>query len=149
MLLHAHLRIPCCSRSSVPAPGRGYVLVPRTTVGLDLLRSNTRNETNGQYQQIRWYQKALKKVEKQKATESAEEAQRREMMPYLTELMGRFETAAGDNFDGVKALSATVLKDILKLYYGVRLKGMSTMKKTDLVIEVRLIALRGDEPAAR
>ena len=95
-------------------------------------------------------QKALKKVEKQKATESAEEAQRREMMPYLTELMGRFETAAGDNFDGVKALSATVLKDILKLYYGVRLKGMSTMKKTDLVIEVtnRLIALR-DERAAR
>jgi acetyl-CoA carboxylase alpha subunit len=81
-------------------------------------------------------QKALKKVEKQKATESAEEAQRREMMPYLTELMGRFETAAGDNFDGVKALSATLQKDILKLYDGVRLKGMSTMKKTDLVIEV-------------
>ena len=58
--------------------------------------------------------------------------------------MGRFETVGVDNFDGVKSLSANVLKDILKFYYGTRLKGMSTMKKPDLVIEVtnQLIASR-------
>ena len=78
-----------------------------------------------------------------------EEVQQCEMMPYLTEMIGRFETAARDNFDGVKALSATVLKDILKFYFGVRLEGMLTVKKTDHVIEVtnQLIALR-DRPVA-
>ncbi len=89
-------------------------------------------------------QKALRKEEKQKEIELAEEAQRSKVMPYLEELMGQFETVGGDNFDGVKALSANVLKDILKFYYGTRLKGMSTMKKPDLVIEVtsQLIASR-------
>ena len=57
-------------------------------------------------------QMALKRAEKQKAAESAEEAHRNEVMPFLMEMMGRFET--GGNFDGVKVLSATVLKDILK-----------------------------------
>ena len=43
-----------------------------------------------------------------------------------------------------------MLKDILKLYFGVRIKGMLIMKKTDLVIDItnQLIALR-DDPAAR
>jgi hypothetical protein len=61
-------------------------------------------------------------------------------MPFLKELMGRFETADGDNFDGIKVLSAKVLKD----NYSARLKGMSTMEKPVLVTEVisRLIALR-------
>ena len=42
-----------------------------------------------------------------------------------------------------------MLKDILKLYFGVRIKGMLTMKETDLVIDItnQLIALR-DDPAA-
>ena len=83
-------------------------------------------------------QKALKKAEKQKAAERIDEAQRSEAMPVLTELTGRFETADNDNNleDGIKALSANVLKDILKYYYSVKIKGMSTMKKPDLVMAV-------------
>jgi hypothetical protein len=92
-------------------------------------------------------QKALKKAEKQKAAELTDEAHRSEVMPVLTELMGRFETANNDNNnleDGIKALSANVLKDILKYYYSVKIKGMSTMKKPDLVMAVitQFIALR-------
>ncbi|KAI2498520.1 hypothetical protein MHU86_15980 [Fragilaria crotonensis] len=91
-------------------------------------------------------QKALKKAEKQKAAELTDEAHRSEVMPILTELMGRFETADNDNNleDGIKALSANVLKDILKYYYTVKIKGMSTMKKPDLVMAVitQFIALR-------
>ena len=92
-------------------------------------------------------QKPLKRAEKQNAAESAEEAHQNEVMPFLMEMMGRFET--GDNFDGVKALSATVLKDILKFYFNItRLKGVLTMKKADLVIEVtnQLIASRDRPP---
>jgi hypothetical protein len=92
-------------------------------------------------------QKPLNRAEKQNAAESAEEAHRNEVMPFLVEMMGRFET--GDNFVGVKALSATVLKDILKFYFNItRLKGLLTMKKADLVIEVtnQLIASRDRPP---
>lgn len=72
-------------------------------------------------------------------------------MPFLTGLMQRFETDhRGRNLDGVKALSANVLRDILKFYFRVRPKGMSTMKKPDLVIEVanQLIAARDGPPVA-
>ncbi len=48
--------------------------------------------------------------------------------------MGQF--GSGDNFEGVKALSATILRDILKLYFNARPKGILPMKKADLVIEV-------------
>ena len=96
-------------------------------------------------------QKAKTREEKQKTTELAEEAQRNEVMPFFTGLMQRFETDHGDgNLDGVKALSANVLRDILKFYFSVRPKGMSTMKKPDLVIEVttQLIAAREGPPVA-
>ena len=86
---------------------------------------------------------------KQKATELAEEARRNEMMPVLTGLMQPFETdRSGGNLDGVKALSASVLRYILKFYFHVRPKGMATMKKPDLVAEVtnQLIAAREDGP---
>lgn len=48
------------------------------------------------------------------------------MIPVLKELTGRFETAddCDNNIDGNKALSAKVLKEILKFNYGARLKGM-------------------------
>ena len=59
------------------------------------------------------------------------------MMPVLTGLMQPFETDRSDgNLDGVKALSASVLRYILKFYFRVRPKGMATMKKPDLVVEV-------------
>jgi hypothetical protein len=95
--------------------------------------------------------KAKKREEKQKATELAEEARRNEMMPILTGLMQPFETDRSDgNLDGVKALSANVLRDILKFYFRVRPKGMATMKKPDLVVEVtnQLIAARDGPPVA-
>jgi hypothetical protein len=56
------------------------------------------------------------------------------MMSYSMELIGRFEIADSDSLSGVKAWSSTMLKAILKLYFGLRLKGVSTMKKTDAVI---------------
>ena len=93
--------------------------------------------------------KAKKKEEKHKATELAEEARRNEMMPVLAGLMQPFETDRSDgNLDGVKALSASVLRDILKFYFRVKPKGMATMKKPDLVVEVtnQLIAAREDGP---
>ena len=66
-------------------------------------------------------EKAKKREEKQKATESAEEARRNEMMPVLTGLMQPFETNRSDrNLDGVKAFSANVLRDILRFYFRVK-----------------------------
>ena len=93
-------------------------------------------------------QKASDKVAKQKAADLAEGAHRSEVMPHLKEMMAQFES--GDNFDNVIAFSATMLKDILKFYFNARLKGMSTMKKSDLVIEVtnQLIALRDTQASS-
>ena len=107
--------------------------VGRPKKALDRSGTNVDNEEQEAKKQ------KMKKAEKQKAAELIDEAQRSEAMPVLMELMGRFETAdKNDNNleDGIKALSANVLKDILKYYYSVKIKGMSTMKKPDLVMAV-------------
>jgi hypothetical protein len=60
--------------------------------------------------------KALKKADKQKAADLAEEARRDEIMPCLKERIEGFK-AADDNGNGVKALSAAVLREVLKFYF--------------------------------
>ena len=100
-----------------PVAGRGYVLVPRATVGLDLLRSNTqRNKWTISTDQM--VSESIEEGRKAKATESTEDVQQCEMTPYLTELMGHFKiAAAGDNFDGglcSKTFSNCILVSELK-----------------------------------
>ena len=77
----------------------------------------------------------LKRAAKKKAAECTEETRRLEAMGHLIALMEKFETG-GKTVSSLEAFSAKVLKEILTFYYNVRLKGIATMKKADMVDEV-------------
>lgn len=68
-------------------------------------------------------------------------------MPSMKAAMGKFE--AGESLAGLSVLPMTLLKDALKFYFGAKLKGISSMKKMQLVEAVRkLIVVDGVTPAA-
>ena len=78
---------------------------------------------------------ALKKADKKQAAECTEEMRRLEVMGHLIPLMEKFETGE-KTVSSLEALSAKVLKEILKFYYNAKLKGIATMKKADMADEV-------------
>jgi hypothetical protein len=78
---------------------------------------------------------ALRKVAKKQAAECTEEARRLEARRHLIPLMEKFEIGK-KALSSLEALSAQVLKEILKFFYNVKLKGIATMKKADMVQEV-------------
>ena len=93
-------------------------------------------------------QKQTDKAEKQRATEEAEAAQKVKVLPALKEKMAKFESGDDKLIDGLNAFSASTLKDIIKFYYGEKVKGISTMKKSGLVAEVAkrvVVVTNGDD----
>jgi hypothetical protein len=77
----------------------------------------------------------LRKANKKQTVECSEKTRRLEVMGYLTPLMEKFETGE-ENVSSLNALSGKVLKEILKYYYNIKLKGIASMKKVDLIREV-------------
>ncbi|KAI2510833.1 hypothetical protein MHU86_3619 [Fragilaria crotonensis] len=78
---------------------------------------------------------ALRKANKKQTVECSEKTRRLEVMGYLIPLMEKFETGE-ENVSSLNALSGKVLKEILKYYYNIKLKGIASMKKVDLIREV-------------
>ena len=78
---------------------------------------------------------ALKRATKKKAAECTEETRRLEVMGHLVPLMEKFENGE-KAVSSLETLSAKVLKEILKFYYNAKLKGMTTIKKADMIDEV-------------
>ena len=78
---------------------------------------------------------ALKKANKKQAAECTEETRRLEVMRSLTPLMEEFETGEKPVLS-LEALSGKVLREILKFYFNAKLKGIASMKKSDMVDEV-------------
>ena len=60
-------------------------------------------------------------------------------------LMEKFETGE-KTVSSLDALSGKMLKEIIKFYYNVKLKGIATMKKVDLVAK-RLVVRQHALPA--
>ena len=91
---------------------------------------------------------ALKKADKKQAAECTDETRRLEVVGYLMPLMEKFETGE-KTVSSLDALSGKMLKEIIKFYYNVKLKGIATMKKVDLVDEVakRLVVRQHALPA--
>lgn len=91
---------------------------------------------------------ALKKADKKQAAESTDETRRLEAVGYLMPLMEKFKTGER-TVSSLDALSGKVLKEIIKFYYNVKLKGIATMKKVDLIDEVakRLVVCQHAVPA--
>jgi hypothetical protein len=77
----------------------------------------------------------LRKANKKQAAECTEEARRLEVMGYLLPLIGKFETGE-KAVSSLETLSGKVLNEMLKYYYNVKLKGIASMKKVDMVNEV-------------
>ena len=80
-------------------------------------------------------EQALRKANKKQAAECSEEARRLEVMGYLIPLMETFETGE-KTVSSLETLSGKVLKEILKYIHYVRLKGIASMKKVDMVNEI-------------
>ena len=80
-------------------------------------------------------QKARERKLKRNLAEEADALRKDETLPTLKLVMAKYE--AGESLAGLKDHTASMLKDIVKYYYGVKLKGLSTMKKPELMEEVR------------
>ena len=81
-------------------------------------------------------ERADQKVRERKLKRNLADALRKdETLPTLKLVMAKYE--AGESLAGLKDHTASMLKDIVKYYYGVKLKGLSTMKKPELMEEVR------------
>jgi hypothetical protein len=73
-------------------------------------------------------EQALRKANKKQEAECTDEEIRRlEVMGYLIPLMETFET--GEKPVCLEALSGKVLKEILKYYYNVKLKGIASIRR--------------------